>query len=473
MGVGKDKRQKLATAELRRLAEERLRETTTELTFPRTEFETQRSLHELQVHQLELEMQNDELLHALEELDLSRNKYAELYDFAPIGYFILDVHGQIREVNLAGAQLLGKERMRLVKKTISGFIADPAGREVFSRHLENVFQKSGIKRCEISLKGKEGTLIHGHLQSVMMATIESEDNCVLTSIVDGTAAKLASDRIREVLWQQQALLDHSHDSTWLKDREGRYVAVNKSFCLTVGKTPENLIGKNDFDIYSSEQAEVYQKVFRAVLASGNVNFCEEEQVAPYGNIKHMEKTQTPIFNDSGEVIGVIGVEHDCTLHKRIEVSLRHESTHDNLTGLYNRAFFDAELERFDQGRMFPLSVVMADVNDLKKVNDTLGHQAGDRLIQLAARIILRAFRAEDIVARIGGDEFAILLPETAKDVAEEAVERIKGCPEIKNNQASIAFGIATAENRDQLVDILKLSDKRMYRDKLDQKKGGK
>ena len=470
MSIGKDKSQQIATAELRRLAEERLRETTTELPAPRTEFETQRLLHELQVHQLELEMQNNELLRTLEELELSRNKYAELYDFAPIGYFILDTQGQIREVNLAGAQLLGNERTRLIKKTFSGFIADPAGKEVFSHHLENVFQKSGMKRCEISLNGKDGTLIHAQLQSVMMDTLEPVDNFILTSIVDGTAAKLARERIREVLWQQQALLDHSHDATWLKDQDGRYVAVNKSFCLTVEKTPKDLIGKTDFDIYPSEQAEAHEKVFNTVLATGKDNFCEETQVAPHGEIQHQEKTQTPIFNDSGEVIGAIGVDHDFTIHKRIEVSLRHESTHDNLTGLYNRAFFDAEMERFDQGRMFPLSVVMADINGLKEVNDTLGHQAGDTLIQLAARIILRSFRAEDIVARIGGDEFAILLPGTAKDVAEEAVERIKVCPEIKNSQLSIAFGIATAENRDKLAEVLKLSDMRMYRDKSNQKR---
>ena len=120
-----------------------------------------RLLHELQVYQVELELQNEELRRAREELEASRDKYAELYDFAPVGYFAFDPHGVIREVNLAGAQLLGIERKLLANKPFSSFIADDTGREIFANHLEMVLHRRVTLRCEISLKRKNSN--HGLL----------------------------------------------------------------------------------------------------------------------------------------------------------------------------------------------------------------------------------------------------------------------------------------------------------------------
>ena len=115
MGITKDKKLS-STAELRRHAEEKAHAKATELPSPRTEEAARRLVHELEVHQIELEMQNAELLRTQAALELSRNKYAELYDFAPVGYFTFDKLGLILEVNLAGGQMLGIERQLLANK---------------------------------------------------------------------------------------------------------------------------------------------------------------------------------------------------------------------------------------------------------------------------------------------------------------------------------------------------------------------
>jgi len=173
---------------MRRQAEEQLRTTTAGASAPLTGEATLRLVHELEVHQIELEMQNNELRQAREELELSRDSYAELYEFAPVGYFSFDPHGLIREVNLTGAHLLGLERGQLANTTFGGFIADAAGRALFLDHLERVIQRQVMLRCEIKLRKDDGTLIHAQLQSVA-ARRDSKDVYILTSIVDGTVRR--------------------------------------------------------------------------------------------------------------------------------------------------------------------------------------------------------------------------------------------------------------------------------------------
>jgi PAS domain S-box-containing protein len=193
----KDKSPSTGAADLCRNAKERLPANAAELHPSRTEEETQRIVHELEVHQIELEMQNAELRRVQEELELSRNRYAELFDVAPVGYFILDAGGGILEVNSTGAQLVGANRQLLLHRPFAGLIADADGKETFARHLKSVLQERGMQRCEVSLSRKHGTVILGELQSVKVDTVAGKQGYVLTSIVDGTVAKQLRDELEE------------------------------------------------------------------------------------------------------------------------------------------------------------------------------------------------------------------------------------------------------------------------------------
>ena len=149
--------------------------------------------------------------------------------------------------------------------------------------------------------------------------------------------------------------------------------------------------------------------------------------------------------------------------------LIHMSTHDVMTGLYNRAYFDAEFERAAKGRKYPVSFVMADLDGLKDVNDQEGHEAGDRLIIAAADILRNSFRGDDVVARIGGDEFAVIMTDCTTEGAEAALRRIH-LNQAEHNSfgktaVSISLGSGTSDCEEQIVDAFKIADERMYQNK--------
>ncbi len=172
----------------------------------------------------------------------------------------------------------------------------------------------------------------------------------------------------------------------------------------------------------------------------------------------------------GSFDGITIVSRNITERKLFEEKLLYMSTHDPLTGLFNRTYFDTELDRLIRSRSFPVSIVMADVDGLKKVNDTMGHAAGDRMLKTAATVLSDAFRSEDVLARIGGDEFAVLLPNTDETAAKSAVDRARNClaaiePEPGTLPVSLSLGWATALKGGDLLTTLRKADAKMYRDK--------
>lgn len=183
-----------------------------------------------------------------------------------------------------------------------------------------------------------------------------------------------------------------------------------------------------------------------------------------------------VLDSNGSVIGIQVISHEITELKEKELRISHLSYHDELTGLYNRRFFYEQLNCLDTSRNRPLSIAVGDVNGLKLVNDAFGHQLGDQLLVNVAKILRKSCRQEDIIARIGGDEFAILLPKTDKIEAAKIINRINMLV-AKDKIGPLGFSIAisseTKYDDEDAKLIIKKAEDRMYREKINDNKSSR
>ncbi|HPE65505.1 MAG TPA: diguanylate cyclase, partial [Synergistales bacterium] len=173
---------------------------------------------------------------------------------------------------------------------------------------------------------------------------------------------------------------------------------------------------------------------------------------------------------NGNAVRMVGTHIDITELKQQQQEIQYLSFHDHLTGLYNRRFFDEELARLDTPRNMPLTLFLMDVNGLKLTNDAFGHQAGDRLLRTVADVLRRTCREDEIIARIGGDEFILLLPQTGEEDAaslgirlREAFENVR----METGTLSVAFGWATKNDMSQPAgNVFITAENRMYQQKI-------
>ena len=174
------------------------------------------------------------------------------------------------------------------------------------------------------------------------------------------------------------------------------------------------------------------------------------------------------------LIGIWGINQRRKIKNQESERIRYLATHDGMTGLYNKAFLEAEIERLNLGRSYPVSIIMMDANNLKTINDTFGHQAGDQMLKNIGAIIRESFRTEDILARIGGDEFAVVLPLTDMDESKKIIVRFLEDVRKFNLTDSfikvdVAIGSATSNEKEDLNEVLKRADLHMYEEKNRQK----
>ncbi len=292
---------------------------------------------------------------------------------------------------------------------------------------------------------------------------------------DVTEHKILNEALRESERSRALLLTNfpglayrcKNDYQWTME-----VVSEGCFDLT-GYLPENLINNqliafNDI-ILPDDREHVCYKWEQAI--ANMTRFREEYRIiTALGEVKWVSEQGEAVRDNSGAVIALEGFITDITDRKIREEEIIFVSYHDKLTGLYNRRYFEEELRRLDTERNLPLSIIMADVNGLKIINDAFGHQAGDSLLQKVAETLKLHCRSDDILARIGGDEFVLLLPNTKANAAKQLVGRISKQIHSKNMmglETSVSFGIDTKiTSGPSINEVLRNAEDYMYRNKL-------
>jgi PAS domain S-box-containing protein len=310
--------------ELRRQAEARLR-FADPLPEEISPAEAKKMIHELRVHQIELEMQNDELRQAQEILEESRSRYSDLYDFAPIGYLTLDELGIIKEANLTASLLLAAERSRLIDRQFTHFLVTE-DRGAFRRHFNLALKGRERQTVELRLKREDGKEVFILLESVLHQDIAGR-SLVRTAFSDISKRRQAEAALQSQQEELQNILDSVPALIFYKDKENRFIRINKALAEAMGLPKEDMDGKSVFDLYPA-QAEDYWKDDQEVMRSGKPKRNIVETLETPEGVRWVQTDKIPYRDDQGNIIGVIGFSNDITERKQTEEAL--QRAHDEL-----------------------------------------------------------------------------------------------------------------------------------------------
>lgn len=264
------------------------------------------------------------------------------------------------------------------------------------------------------------------------------------------------------------------DGVMVIDRNRNIEMLNTVACSLTGWPLEEAVGVNYKEVFAlshEQEGFTVDDPIEKAFVSGEVQELGNHAIltSKNGRRYHLEDSAAPIRDDKGQLAGVVLVFRDVTEKKEQRKKIEFISFHDSLTGLYNRRYFEEELRRADIERKLPISIVMGDVNSLKLTNDIFGHAFGDMLLERVAEVMKNNCRAEDIIARWGGDEFVLLLPRTSAAEAEQIVERIKSevcAQQIRSIRCSVSMGYDTKSiPLEDIMLTLKNAEAKMYSNK--------
>lgn len=395
--------------------------------------ETQHLLHDLQLHQIELEIQNRDLRQAQTELEESRHRYAELYDFAPVGYLTLDRNGIMRSLNLTAAKLLGRERGGLIDRPLSGFLVNGNSARLFA-HLRAVF--AAAHETSITSEIKLRATAAGPMRDLRFDSRAHQGSdgglSCLTTLTDVTEMRRAEHERDEVRHRLDLAIEGGDIGTYSASLPTGKLHGDVRFHGMLGFRPGDL----DLDwpawlaMVHPEDRERVEARLRPVLAAELDRFESEYRVRH--RVGHwvwvLDRARVCNRDQVLRRIELAGTHLEVTRRHEAELKLAHLADHDELTGLLNRRGLWQAVERICSQASrsnTPYCLAIFDLDHFKLVNDAYGHAAGDEVLRVVASRLRKGLRQADWIGRWGGEEMVALLPNTAAAQAVQSIERMR------------------------------------------------
>ncbi len=450
--------------------------------------DTQLLFHELRVHQIELEMQNEELRRVQELLASERARYFDLYDLAPVGYCTVDAQGLILQANLTCGTLLGVTRGALVGKPFTRFI-QPEDQDHFYQHRRRLVAGDEAQQCQLRMLKNGQHPVWVHLSGTAGT---SSNGAVVSRIVISDIASLkhseqqlaASEAVqRQAALHSQTILDNMLDGVITIDARGRIESFNQAAQTIFGYSAESVLGRNVAMLMPAPHRDHHDSYLSSFHRTGEARIMgrprELEGQRQDGSVFPMSLSITRISRDEQPVF--IGIVRDITQHREDLEKIRYLAFYDPLTGLPNRRLL---VDRIQHGLAASHrtghhgALMFMDLDHFKRVNDKLGHPVGDVLLQKVAGRLRTCVREGDSVARVGGDEFVVLL-EALSNFAQEAATQAEavankillalGQPfDLLGHDVSITPSVGIVlfmEDRESMDELLKKADIAMYQAK--------
>ena len=327
-------------------------------------------------------------------------------------YIVQD--GRFRYVNPLFLELTGYSEPELLGK-YSLDLVHPEDRETVRKKAIDSLKGGGSLPYEYRFVKKSGEIIR--VLEKVTSTEYKGKRATVGSFLDVTELKRLEETIKESEERYRTILEEIQDNYFETDLAGNFIFVNDSMSRTLGYSKEELIGMNYRTFAAKEDAEVVYRDFNRVYRTGEtMKGLAYKFVDRYGNVGFNELSVSAIKDETGKVIAFRGIARDVNERMRLERELNDIATHDFLTGLPNRMLLQDRLNVALAGarrNRTMLAVMMLDLDRFKVVNDTFGHSMGDKVLRAAGERLVALVRKSDPVARVGGDEFLVLLPKVA------------------------------------------------------------